>query len=206
MPQIIVALDNMDATSAMILAEKLSGRVWGFKVNDLLLSEGVSIVKMLHNFGLVMCDPKLLDIPNTVATSIRVLDDAGANIITVHPRLPTVRAAVEAAKKSIIAVVTVLTCESDDEVIGGMVRSMAGTAIDGGAPAVVCPPPYLDSISDMGLKTICPGVRLPEQQFDGDDQKLVGVPKNADWVVIGRPIVRSKDPLKTLEQFQAALA
>ena len=65
---LVVALDQIPVAKALELASELSGMVWGFKINDLLLREGVSLVAKLKKHGRVFADPKLYDIPNTVLT------------------------------------------------------------------------------------------------------------------------------------------
>ena len=82
--RVIVALDGMSESDAMALAERLSGSVWGFKVNDLLLHCGVPIVEKLKAYGGVFADPKLHDIPNTVKNGVSRLVSAGADILTIH--------------------------------------------------------------------------------------------------------------------------
>ena len=46
---IIVALDGMTKNEALTLSISLQGKVWGFKVNDLLAECGVSIISELKN-------------------------------------------------------------------------------------------------------------------------------------------------------------
>ncbi len=67
MNRIIVPLDGMDKNKALRIASMLSGVVWGFKVNDLLDQEGISIISELKKYGNVFSDPKLHDIPNTAS-------------------------------------------------------------------------------------------------------------------------------------------
>ena len=52
------------------------------------------------------------------------------------------------------------------------------------------------------LIIVTPGIRLENEKIISDDQKRVYSPKKAvqlgaDFLVIGRPIMNSKDPLKT---------
>ena len=81
--KIIVALDGISEKEALRMAKILKGRVWGFKVNDLLFEDGRIIAK-LKKFGNVFADAKLHDIPNTVGNSVARLSRAGADMITVH--------------------------------------------------------------------------------------------------------------------------
>src|SRR3954468_7479737 len=111
MNEIIVALDNMEQQAALELARSLSGKVWGFKVNDLLLEYGCSIVNSLKRHGNVFADPKLHDTPNTVRNSVKRLAFAGADLITCHIAggVKMLQAAVDEAGKAKIIGVTMLT-------------------------------------------------------------------------------------------------
>src|SRR5688572_9425031 len=120
MKELIIALDAISRDEALELARNLVGQVWGFKVNDLLIQHGVSIIKDLHKYGDVFADPKLHDTPNTVFNSIETLGKAGTEIVTVHWQggLDMLNAAHNAAKvyNVQIAAVTTLTSMSDDTV------------------------------------------------------------------------------------------
>ena len=83
MPEIIVALDNLNREEAENLAYRLAGKVWGFKVNDALLAYGAQIQHSLKPHGKVMADPKLFDIPQTVANAAARLAEF-SDIITIH--------------------------------------------------------------------------------------------------------------------------
>ncbi len=81
---IIVALDGMGFEKAIEIAEILKGQVGGFKANDLLDSAGPkTVITELRKYGIVMADPKLHDIPNTVKNRMTTYAESGANIITV---------------------------------------------------------------------------------------------------------------------------
>jgi len=104
MSKIIVALDNICGgkawEDAVALAQKLSGKVWGFKVNDALHS-GHYWSARLNRHGKLMFDPKLYDIPNTMGNTISRLIPYGPDFITVHASAgeEALKAAVEAAGK-----------------------------------------------------------------------------------------------------------
>ncbi len=109
--KIIVALDAIDREQALKLAETLSGHVWGFKVNDMLVRYGISIIEDLKSFGNVFADPKLHDIPNTIANSVKRLSDAGADLITIHASSGSeaIKAAVKNRGDASILCITALT-------------------------------------------------------------------------------------------------
>jgi len=207
--ELIIALDGIDKKSAVELASKLSDQVWGFKVNDLLLEEGFSIIKELRKYGKVFADPKLHDIPNTVKNSVKKLADTGVSLITVHasggPRM--IEEAVRNSSGAEILAVTILTSFSPEETsaVYGVsntkdkVLELGKLAESAGAHGIVCSPLELELLK-KGLKKVyflTPGIRLSRDT--SDDQRRVMTPKEAKdggakYIVVGRPITESDDP------------
>ena len=199
---IIVALDGISRQEALKIAKSLKGLVWGFKVNDLLF-DSTSIIKRLKKYGRVFADAKLYDIPNTVANSVARLSESGADIITVHAAggVKMMQTAKQVAGKSKIIAVTVLTsCEGNFK---RNVLSLAKDALRAGVDGVVCSTREVSYVSKKLLK-IVPGIR-PAGHISKDDQKRTATPQEAmqsgaDFVVIGRPITQSKNPVLTTQQ------
>ena len=200
--KIIIALDGISPVRALQIAKNLCGHVWGFKVNDLLFDDP-AIIRSLKKYGNVFVDAKLHDIPNTVAHSTRRLAKLGANIITVHASggKEMMRAAKRAGGKSKIVAVTILTSQkiTSRKKVSGFVRD----AIAAGVYGVVCSGheiKTLKKIKGIGERIIIvPGVR-PPWYTKKDDQKRTMTPKKAislgaDYIVIGRPITKARDPL-----------
>jgi len=221
--ELIVSLDNLSMDYALQLAEKAAGKVWGFKVNDLLLHYGAEIIYELRSFGKVMADPKLYDIPNTMHNSIQCLKTAGANIITIHcasgysPRK---------GEAEILAGVTVLTSMSDffcenlyetndrSSAVGKLLsfNDYGYTVCSVGDLIVakwwekhhVKDEPLRASLVTTPRKMICPGIRPAWYQVP-DDQLKTATPRQAasggaDLIVIGRPLVDAEDFSEALER------
>lgn len=201
--QIIVALDGLERQEAIALAWTLSSHVWGFKVNDLLLKHGIDIIADLKCLGNVFADPKLYDIPNTVANSVRQLASAGADFITVHASggRKMIRAALENAQNAKILAVTALTslgeadmqetyCRRTDE----LVWDLAHLAYEAGAHGVVCSSQEVALLDHLNFIKVVPGIRT---QPEGD-QVRVGDGVGADYIVVGRPVTQARDPLQAL--------
>ncbi|MDH4247634.1 MAG: orotidine-5'-phosphate decarboxylase, partial [Deltaproteobacteria bacterium] len=181
---VVVALDDMREVEALVMARHLAGMVWGFKINDILLRSGAEIVKRLRGYGKVFCDAKLHDIPNTVANQVRVLEEAGADLITVHGSGG--EAMLQAAAQAIrgharVLVVTVLTSlgEEDCQAIYGrgvsdQVRRMASSALAAGVGGVVSSGAELSLLNEVDpqrkLMRVTPGIR-PAWHSVGDDQR-----------------------------------
>ncbi len=208
----IVALDGMTQNEALDLARRLEGEVWGFKVNDLLLRAGVELIPRLRHYGKVFCDPKLHDIPNTVANDVRILGEAGAGLVTLQCSggLAMLDAAIEARVEGCgLLGVTVLTAmptaDVDDVYHRGpseTVRDLARLALEVGLDGIVSSPLELNLISGCDpqhrLLRVIPGIR-PHWCARPDDQQRFLAPGEAwrlgaDLLVIGRPITRAKDP------------
>lgn len=216
---IIVPLDGMTKGKALTVAGKLSGQVWGFKVNDLLIECGVSIITTLKECGKVFADPKLHDIPNTVANSAKKLYEAGADFITVHASggIEMMMAASKSvADGSQLLAVTILTSLDEDTthlIYGAPVKAkvlqLARDAIVAMMDGIVCSAQELRMLRAYpelrNLIRVTPGIRPDWTQVGVDDQKRQMTPKEAiglgaDYLVIGRPITQAKDPLEAVEK------
>lgn len=217
--RIVIPLDGMNREQSLKLAEKLAPYVWGFKVNDLLIDCGLSIVKELRAIGKVFADPKLHDIPNTVANGIKKLTAAGADLITVHASggEKMLQAAAENAGSAKILAVTVLTSMTDTDAeyvyaknAGAAVAHLAMLVAKAGVSGVVCSPQELSLLMEnqttAGLYKVIPGVR--PTWAGADDQKRVMTPgeaikMGADLLVVGRPITGHADPIEAAKLVNA---
>jgi len=227
MNPLIVALDFTTASEAVAMAKRLVAEVGGFKVGlELLLGPGPGIVTALRDLGPpVFVDAKLHDIPNTVGAAARQLARLGARWVTVHgggggPMLAAAVAGLEegaAGHPAGVLAITVLTHLTDADlaatgVSGGSGRQtarLAKLAAAAGVEGVVCAVRELGDVAQVapGLLRVTPGIRPPG--FDSDDQSRVSSPeeaaaRGADFIVVGRPITRAKDPAAVARQMVAA--
>lgn len=219
MSKIIVALDGMSADTALEFAHLLSGEVWGFKVNDLLVEHGVEIIKKLKPYGKVFADPKVHDIPKTIANSVKRFAEAGADLITVHGSAGRegLKAAVKNRGQSEILAITALTSlsERDTEELYGLspqavVEKFARIAFESDVQGVVCSPQELQYLTSYtSLIKVTPGVR-PSDYGVKDDQNRVASPdtavkQGASLLVIGRPIIESSHPLEEVRHINESI-
>lgn len=219
--RVVIPLDGVSTDDALLMAKKLKGQAWGFKVNDLLMREGVEIVRRLKEYGGVFADAKLADIPNTVANGVGVLQRAGADLITVHASggldmlVSAVASAANDAGQARILAVTVLTSLSREdclEIYGAEPRKkvlhLAELAASAGVYGVVCSPEEICEVRSSailgGISLVIPGIR-PDSYDKNDDQSRIATPRaaikaGAKLLVIGRPITQSADPLEALKR------
>ncbi|MGD9713508.1 MAG: orotidine-5'-phosphate decarboxylase [Thermomicrobiales bacterium] len=173
-------------------------------------------------FGVVL-DLKLFDIPNTMASAAqRIAEHKVVKMFTVHASagqeaLQAVHAALRMVEdRPKMLAVTSLTSMSDvtcervyDKAASGNTYNLLSEAVHGNADGVVCSPLDLKEI-DGWLPSIMarqgpppklirfvPGIELAPRQ---DDQKRKGglkevIEGNADYIVVGRPIYQSDNPV-----------
>ena len=230
---IFVALDLTDKNEARGLARRLTGHVGGFKLGlEFFAANGPDAVRIIVDSGLkVFLDLKLHDIPNTVAGSLGAAVATGASIINVHASggLDMMRAAGEAAAESaerhgvakpIVVAVTVLTSMDalDLDMVGQhgsvdeQVIRLARLTKEAGLDGVVCSPTESAAVRDTcgeDFVRIVPGIR--PSWAARDDQKRITTPRQAldagaTYLVIGRPITQSDDPVEAAFRIAGEMA
>ena len=223
--RIIFALDFADPSTARQWVEKLDSKIRFFKVGlQLFLAGGWPVVEHIIDRGnRVMLDLKFFDIPATVGLAVEQLRDRGVFFATIHGNDSIIRAAVSKKGDVNILAVTVLTSfdESDMRQMGmtGSVKELvlirAGKALELGCDGLVCSPLEAAEMrrrfgNDFFIVT--PGIRPGvDHEMQGDDQKRIATARQAmidgaDYVVIGRPIRTSPDPLHTVEIIQEEIS
>ena len=224
---VIVALDFDNQQAALSLADQLDPSQCRLKVGkELFTAAGPELVKALvaRNFD-VFLDLKFHDIPNTVAKAVKASADLGVWMANVHASGGSrmMRAAKQALDEhgsdmQLIAV-TVLTSMDDADLLetgvqrspGDQVMHLAQLTQKSGLQGVVCSAQEVSALkSALGpdFKLITPGIRLPDSA--ADDQRRIVSPTDAvamgsDYLVIGRPITQSAQPLETLRQINQSL-
>lgn len=200
--KIIIALDNISTQKALNIAFKLRNKIWGFKVNDLLFEP--KVIYKLKKFGKVFADAKLHDIPSTVARSVVRLEKAGVELITVHALggIEMMKAAKAASHHAKILGVTFLTSRNtvNRKEFLKLIADIKKAKLDG----IVCSAQELKYLKNSKLLKVVPGIR-PKWYKENDDQSRKATPSEAvnagaDFLVIGRPIIKSGNPIKIVNK------
>ena len=218
--RIIVALDYPAQSAALEMADKLDPAKCRVKVGkELFTRAGPAVVEALHARGFdVFLDLKFHDIPNTTAKAVRAAAEMGVWMVNVHASGG--RRMMEGAKNALeqcdsdmlLIAVTVLTSFDQDDMneLGincspeDQVHRLASLAKSSGMDGVVS-----SAMEAQGLRQalgeeftlVTPGIR--PASAEGDDQRRVVTPSQAmkngsSYLVIGRPITQSPDPVATL--------
>ena len=213
---IIVAVDEISFIEASKIIDNLDSEKCMVKIGSVAFNSiGHDIVNYAAKKGFdVFLDLKLHDIPNTVKKSIEALNSLPINMLTIHISggQDMMIAAMEAAMGTGIKIfgVTALTSLSDNDTnnifqrnASEQVYKMLDLAEEAGIDGVVCSPHELELVkSRKSLLSITPGIRMQDLN---DDQNRVMTPKEAidlgaNYLVIGRPITKSKNIRKSLNE------
>jgi len=208
---LMVALDMDEGDEAVRLAGEIGSDVAALKVGSQLFTRyGPDLVRQItESGGRVFLDLKYHDIPNTVAKAVRGAVEMGVSWFTVHASggSDMIRAAKDAAGDARVLAVTVLTSLDQDAMgqvgWGGEVQDqvirLANVAREAGADGIVCSALEVRSLRsalDDGCVLVTPGIRPAGASTD--DQARVATPASAvadgaDYLVVGRPIVKAPD-------------
>lgn len=228
MTDIIIALDFSDPEEALDLAQTLKNETTWVKVGlELFTRSGPEVITRLKAMGLsVFLDLKFMDIPNTVSGATSACVAAGADMITLHTLggKKMIQAALAARdragrgkKKPKLVGVTLLTSMDkedlpwpDSRTTDEIVLDLAGKGMKWGLDGCVCSGLEAAMIRKNTADDFClitPGIRTQNSE---DDQKRIVTPDQAskagaDFLVIGRPVTGSPDPVQSLRDIRSLL-
>jgi orotidine-5'-phosphate decarboxylase len=224
--KIIVAIDLSNLNKAIQLVKNLKKEAFAFKIgHEFFYNFGIEGYKKIYKIcPRIFLDLKLHDIPNTVEKGIKAILRLKPIFTTIH-----ISGGDEMQKKSIInnkktkiLGVTVLTSLNQKQTlkyykeknINLMVKKFSKYAKENKLSGLVCSPLEIKTVRKAVGKEmvlIVPGIRPEDNiQKSNDDQKRILNPKEAiklgaDYLVIGRPIVESKNPLETIKKINKSI-
>lgn len=224
--RVIVALDYASAAEALAFADQVNPALCRLKVGkELFTRSGPALVEQLVARGFdVFLDLKFHDIPNTVAQACVAAADLGVWMVNVHASggrrmMETTREALEALpQRPLLIAVTVLTSMNTADLAelglpepAVQVEKLARLTRDCGLDGVVCSAheaALLKASCGQDFKLITPGIR-PADSAANDQSRIMtpeqAVAAGADYLVIGRPITQSADPVGVLKQINTSL-
>jgi orotidine-5'-phosphate decarboxylase len=231
--RIALALDVDNDLDALAIVDELKDLVGMFKVgHQLFTAYGPDIVRrIIGRGGRVFLDLKYHDIPNTVAKASAEAVKLGVSIFNVHSLggLDMMKAAAESAKETAekhdlpapaVLAVTILTSMDEASMrkelkitrsIRREVGHLARLAQRAGMHGVVASPHEIKMLRRTirgEFVVLTPGVR--PAWANKDDQKRVMTPgeavgAGADYIVVGRPVLKADDRRAAVEKILAEL-
>lgn len=225
---VIVALDFTEKSDVTNLIKQLDPSLCRLKVGkELFTSYGPKIVEELVLSGYdVFLDLKFHDIPNTVYKACKAAANLGVWMVNVHASggremLQAAREAIDETlyRKPLLTAVTILTSMNETNLIdaglsiglNSLILNLAKLSYKYKLDGVVCSPheaTIIKNVTADDFLAITPGIRLEGDA--SDDQLRIMTPTmamehKADYLVIGRPITRAKNPRDKLLEVLSSL-
>jgi orotidine-5'-phosphate decarboxylase len=231
--RLCLALDVTSAREAEEIVAELKHCIGVFKIGmELFTNEGPTIVRSIVKAGgEVFLDLKYLDIPNTVAGAARAATRLGVTLFDLHASggstmMELAREAVQEEAHKIggppprILAVTVLTSLTETDLqqelnvrttLTKQVLDLALLAKKSGMDGVVASPHEIKTVRDAcgeSFIILTPGIR--PRGAATQDQARVTTPREAfdlgaNYIVIGRPILKAQNRVKACEDILAEM-
>ena len=221
--KLCIGLDNPTKEENLNLAKEIqeySKDIWlkvGFRS---FIRDSKEFIKELKNMGYnIFLDLKLYDIPNTMADAAEEIAKLNIDMFNVHATAGkrAMKEVMERISKypnrPLVLAVTALTSFSNEEFreiygedIDKKAIKFAKDAYESGLDGVVCSVWESLKIKENTSKdfiTLTPGIR-PFGESPGDQKRVANLneaKKNlADFIVVGRPIYKAKNPKEVVEK------
>ena len=215
--QIIIALDNMSFDKALELTILLGDFVDGFKINHTLLEH----TSMFENYeGELFIDFKLWDTPATVCSVVEMVLERGTTMTTISTFnndevFKNLHQYSEDIKLLGVTYLTSWNAEEQYQITREMPNDMWRRNTERirkyGFAGIICGAQDIKDISNDtrcdGLLRICPGITFHSHN---SGQSRTTNPRqaqdlDADYIIIGRSVTLSDDPVKTIIEIKKTL-
>lgn len=192
----ILALDVTDPNRARSVARAVAGDVDATKVGwALFLSGGRDLFKELAGLGYLLADLRTAEIPNTTRLIVEQVRALGASGIITQGFVgeDSVRAAVEAAGKAEVFVITEMSHPGGAQFTAPHAEEIARIAVRAGAAGIIAPATKPERVKSLraivGSKLILsPGVGAQ------GGRAAEAIAAGADAVIVGRAIYEAANP------------
>ncbi len=214
--RVFLALDTNKINEAIKITSLLHKDLAGIKIGkEIFSSHGPEIIKKFKKFKLpIFLDLKFHDIPTTVYKAVKAINLFKPNYLSVHSLggNEMIKAAVKGSKYTKILSVSILSHldKSSIKKIGiniplkNEIKKLINNALKNNVHGLILAPKDLEIISKLKRKNIeifVPGIRSKQNRKDEHKRFLdpkTAIKKGATYIIIGRPIIKSKNPKKTL--------
>ena len=230
--QIIIALDVPKADEAIKFTQILRNHVDFFKIgSQLFTASGPDIVRKILQSGCqVFLDLKFHDIPHTVAAACVEAGRLGVHMLTLHAlggetMMRHARKTLqeislrESWKPPKLIAVTILTSMDQSFLTStGIERTLeeealllARSAKRAGMDGIVCSPKELRLLRKEEFREmlfVTPGIRSAKNSKDDQIRTMTAneaLLEGADYLVVGRPIIRSDNPVQAVQKMVAGI-
>ena len=222
--KIIIALDSDNFNDTLKIVKNLKNDAFAFKIGyEFFLNFGLSGYKAIKEENAnIFLDLKLHDIPNTVANGIKAIAKLNPYFTTIHlsggDEMQKISSNFKINTKILgVSILTSLDSKQAKKYYNNnvekIVSNFAKNALINKLDGIVCSPQEIaivKKITQNKLIIVTPGIRPINYEDSKDDQKRVMSPKEAinagaNYLVMGRPITKSTNPLKSLQSINSSL-
>ena len=214
---IYCALDFKKLEDCEKILIKIKDYIGGIKLGlEFFIANGLRGAQTLKKYGLpIFLDLKLNDIPNTVEKAIESALIIKPDLITIHMNCNYLVTNLirKKVKNTKLIGVTLLTSLNDNDLnklginesSAQYVKRLMKIAIKNRFDGIVCSPNELKALKKNLPKNfflVTPGIRL-DSKIKDDQKRIMGpgeaIKNGANIIVIGRPITKSKNPVKIVK-------
>ena len=214
--RVFLALDTNNIRSAENLVKLLKNDLAGLKIGKELFSYyGPVIINKLRKYKLpIFLDLKFHDIPNTVYNAVKAINSLKVNYLSIHSMggNEMIKAATKASNYTKILTVSLLSHLDQKNIkeigikqsLKNQIRKLINNALNNNVSGLILAPKDLDIVKKIKKNIIIfvPGIRAKNNKKDEHKRSLdplTAIKKGATYIIIGRPIIKSKNPKKTLD-------
>ena len=214
--RVFLALDTNNIQSAEKLVKLLKNDLAGLKIGKELFSYyGPNLIKKFKKYKLpIFLDLKFHDIPTTVYKAVKVVNSLKVNYLSIHSLGGNnmINAATKASNFTKILSVSLLSHHDQKSIndigikqpIQNQIKKLILNALKNNVFGLILAPKDLDIARKIKKKIIIfvPGIRGKKNRKDEHKRSLdslSAIKKGATYIIIGRPITKSKDPERTLK-------
>jgi len=214
--RVFLALDTNNIKSAEKLVKLLKNELAGLKIGKELFSYyGPNLIKKFKKYKLpIFLDLKFHDIPTTVYKAVKAVNSLKVNYLSIHSLGGNnmINAATKASNFTKILSVSLLSHHDQKSIndigikqpIQNQIKKLILNALKNNVFGLILAPKDLDIARKIKKKItiFVPGIRGKKNRKDEHKRSLdplSAIKKGATYIIIGRPITKSKNPKGTLK-------
>ncbi len=205
--RLILALDLTERAGAVKMAETLKDNLYAVKVNwPLVMNAGIGVVDEISRFSRVICDFKLADVPNTVSLITAKAREHGAYGIITHAftgkdsLAETVKTAGDMKVFSVVAMSNAGSARFVDPVMDDLVA----VSKEAGVSGFIAPGNRYDILRHIRQLSGSSTILSPGIGAQGGDASAA-ISAGADFIIVGRSIYGSPDPVSAAESINSSI-
>ena len=215
--RVFLALDTNNISTAEKLIKLLKNNLAGIKIGKELFSVyGPEIIKKFKKYRLpIFLDLKFHDIPTTVERAVKAINSLKVNYLSIHSLggKDMIKAATKASTFTKILSVSLLSHHDQKSIndlglkfsIQKQIKNLINSGLKNNISGLILAPKDLALIKNIKKKIIVftPGIRPKGNKKDEHKRStdpLTAIKNGATYIIIGRPITKSRYPKKILEK------